>query len=85
MKTIQDIRQEYKKRFGDFPTSALWFVPVEDFISQQFKEVLESLRRKTDNRTSCESPEYCDGKEFEVMSINDDISLILGERKGGEV
>jgi len=42
--TKQEILAKYRERFNDFPTSAMWYEPVLDFLSQSLDRVAQQTR-----------------------------------------
>jgi|GEM_PF-4264558 len=45
--TKQEILAKYRERFNDFPTSAMWYEPVLDFLSQSLDRVAQQTREET--------------------------------------
>jgi hypothetical protein len=92
MKTIPSILEEFREQRFDknehgYPE--IQWLKIEDFITQQFKEVLESLKEGklkqeslAPTPSSAEEEAFVSGYNQRNQELNTTISLILGEEKG---
>ena len=42
----EGIKKEFKRQFNDFPTSALWYIPVWNFIEKAISDVGKASREE---------------------------------------
>ena len=66
----EGIEKEFRRQFNDFPTSALWYIPVWNFI----EKVVSDVKKASREEALSELADYC--KSVQAVIVEEHIQSL---------